>query len=120
MLHTKAHGGADMTAPSSRRFTFGFGIFLVTVLAIAPALRAQEAIPDVANGKRSVVAKINANAVYIRSGPGDNYYPTMKLDTGAEITVVGEKFDWLKIAPPEGSFSYVAKAYVDKNADGSG
>ena len=35
------------------------------------------------------------------------------------MTVVGIKFDWLKIAPPEGSFCYVAKAYVEKRGDGS-
>jgi len=108
-----------MTAPSSHRFLFLSMVFAAAMM-IAPVLRAQEAIPDVANGKRSLVARINANAVYIRSGPGDNYYPTMKLDTNAEVTVVGEKFDWLKIAPPEGSFSYVAKAFVDKNADSTG
>src|SRR5207248_3438513 len=62
---------------------------------------------------------INSNAVYVRSGPGDNYYPTMKLDKGVAVTVVGIKFDWLKVSPPEGSFSYVAKAYVEKRGDGS-
>src|SRR5207237_5115745 len=33
--------------------------------------------------------------------------------------VVGIKFEWLKIVPPEGSFCYVAKAYVEKRGDGS-
>jgi hypothetical protein len=44
----------------------------------------------------------------------------MKLNTGAQVTVVGVKFDWLKILPPEGSFCYVAKAFVDKGAGDSG
>jgi hypothetical protein len=34
------------------------------------------------------------------------------------VTVVGVKFDWLKIAPPEGSYCYVAKAYVEKRGNG--
>src|SRR5262249_30841038 len=28
------------------------------------------------------------------------------------------KFEWLKIVPPEGSFSVVGKAYIEKSADG--
>jgi hypothetical protein len=44
----------------------------------------------------------------------------MKLNTGAQVTVVGVKFDWLKILPPEGSFCYVGKAYVDKGAGDTG
>jgi uncharacterized protein YgiM (DUF1202 family) len=103
-------------------FTTAFSIAAIAPLA-APIARAQEtatAVPEVANGKRSLIGKINTNAVYIRSGPGDNYYPTTKLDMGAEVTVVGEKPEWLKIAPPEGSFSYVGKNYIEKNADGTG
>jgi hypothetical protein len=32
---------------------------------------------------------------------------------------VGIKSDWLKILPPEGSYCYVAKAYVNKRGDGT-
>ncbi|HLL90479.1 MAG TPA: hypothetical protein VK324_14360 [Tepidisphaeraceae bacterium] len=81
----------------------------------APSVQA----PEVENAKYNFQGTINANAVYVRSGPGDNYYPTVKLDQGANVTVVGIKFDWLKITPPEGSFSYVAKAYVSKTGDGT-
>ncbi len=109
---------------TTRHFFFAtaFSIAAIAPLA-APIARAQEAasaVPEVANGRRSLIGKINSNAVYIRSGPGDNYYPTTKLDLGAEVTVVGEKPEWLKIAPPEGSFSYVGKNYIEKNADGTG
>ncbi len=94
---------------------------LTTLPTIAMAQEAAiPAVPDVANSKYNFAGTINANAVYVRSGPGDNYYPTSKLDAGANVTVVGIKFDWLKIIPPEGSFSYVAKAYVSKAADGRG
>ncbi len=75
--------------------------------------------PDVANSKFQFSGTINSNSVYVRSGPADSYYPTMKLDKGAPITVVGIKFDWLKISPPEGSFCYVAKVFVEKHGDGS-
>src|SRR4051812_23653079 len=88
------------------------------------AARAQEVAPDAAplkeveNSKFSTAGIVASNAVYVRCGPGDNYYPTMKLDKGVKVKVVGAKFDWLKIVPPDGSFCYVAKVYVDRHGDG--
>jgi SH3-like domain-containing protein len=55
----------------------------------------------------------------VRCGPAESYYPTMKLDKGARVTVVGMKLDWLKIVPPDGSFCYISKAFVDRNGDGT-
>jgi len=93
-------------------------------LAIFPAskLVAQETVerqPDVQNSKFQFEGEVNSPAVYVRSGPGEGYYATMKLDKGTSVTVVGIKFDWLKIVPPDGSFCYVAKAFVDKRGDGN-
>jgi len=75
--------------------------------------------PDVANSRVQAVGEINSNAVYVRSGPGENYYPTMKMDKGQQVTVVGIKFDWLKIQPPKDSFCYVSQAFVEKFGDGT-
>jgi uncharacterized protein YgiM (DUF1202 family) len=99
-----------------------FAILIATgfALALPPALRAQDAVPDVENSKQAFAGAINASDVFVRSGPGDNYYPAMKLDRDAPVKVVGIKFDWLKIAPPDGSFSYVAKAFVDRQPNGTG
>jgi uncharacterized protein YgiM (DUF1202 family) len=91
---------------------------VVFALAFVAPLFAQDVPPEIENASRSAVGEISADAVYIRSGAGDNYYPTMKLNTGAQVTVVGVKFDWLKVLPPEGSFCYVAKAFVDRAAGG--
>jgi len=77
------------------------------------------ALKEVENSKFSTSGVIMSNAVYVRCGPGDNYYPTLKLDKGAKVKVVGAKFDWLKIVPPDGSFCYVARLYVDRHGDGS-
>jgi SH3-like domain-containing protein/flagellar motor protein MotB len=95
------------------------------LLASASA-RAQEApqsqdsaTPSVENSKFQALGEVNANAVFVRSGPSENDYPVMKLDKGAHVTVVGARFEWLKIIPPDGSFCYVAKAYVEKHGDGS-
>jgi uncharacterized protein YgiM (DUF1202 family) len=101
----------------SFRYLFAF----ITLLAI-PALKsvAQDAVPapDVANSKYQISGLINVKSVWVRSGPGEGYYPTAELVKGASITVVGKKFEWLKVVPPDGSFSYVGAVFVDQSADG--
>jgi hypothetical protein len=62
--------------------------------------------------------EITGSNVYIRSGAGVNWYPTAKLNAGDRVLVLSEKFGWYQIAPPKGSFSFVDKAMVDKQADG--
>ncbi len=62
------------------------------------------------------IAEINADDVYIRSGPGTNYYFCGKLNTGDRVRVVGTKFSWSQIVPPEGSFSWISKQYVEADA----
>src|ERR1051325_11823552 len=103
------------------RLVFAFSA-AVLVPILGANVRAEDpqtqTLPDVANSKYQFTGTINSPSVQIRSGPGDNYYPTMKLDKGSSITVVGYKFDWLKIAPPEGSFSVVAKAFIAAQPDG--
>ncbi len=88
---------------------------MIAQLAGPTLCRAEDAPADVANSRNSALATINADGVYVRSGPGDSYYPTTKLNKDTQVTIVGEKFDWLKIVPPANSFCYVAKAFVDKN-----
>jgi uncharacterized protein YgiM (DUF1202 family) len=98
-------------------------LFAFLALIAVPTLtsRAQDAVPtpDVANSKYQIDGVINVDSVYIRSGPGEGYYPTGELPKGAKVTVVGIKFDWLKIQPPDGSYSYVGSVFVDKSADGT-
>lgn len=92
---------------------------LPATLAFAQQAAGEMAVPAVDNSKFNFVGEVNANALNVRSGPGDNYYPTKKLAKGDRVTVVGIKYDWLKITPPEGSFCYVAKAFVSQKEDGS-
>jgi hypothetical protein len=113
----------------SRRPFIHFSLFSIAAaasLALAPLpsvfaqpAETEQAVKDVENSKFSASGIVKSNAVYIRCGPGDNYYPTMKIDQGAKVKVVGAKFDWLKIVPPDGSFCYVARLYVDRRGDGS-
>jgi uncharacterized protein YgiM (DUF1202 family) len=110
--------------PSSLRFTLiaAAASLAVAALPAAPVLAQvaeDPALKEVENSKFSTSGVIMSNAVFVRCGPGDNYYPTLKLDKGAKVKVVGAKFDWLKVVPPEGSFCYVARLYVDRHGDGS-
>jgi hypothetical protein len=96
-------------------------LLLAIVVLIVPAIHcaAQDAIspPDVANSRYQISGIINVDSVYLRSGPGEGYYPTGELAKGAQITVVGIKFDWLKILPPDGSFSYVGEKFIDHDGN---
>ena len=98
-----------------------FVAFAAAMVCSPLTARAQDADtnPDEGNSKFQFEGVVNANAVYVHSGPSENDYPTMKLDRGAHVTVVGIRFDWLKIVPPDGSFCYVAKAYTEKRGDGT-
>ncbi|MEA2711034.1 MAG: hypothetical protein QOF78_3635 [Phycisphaerales bacterium] len=102
-----------LTAAAAVSLTLASPIFL------APSM-GQVVPPPVENSRNSAECVINADNVYVRSGAGENYYPTMKLGKGTKVTVIGEKFDWLKIVPPEGSFSYVGKHYVEKTGENAG
>lgn len=52
---------------------------------------------------------------FVRSGPGQKFYPTIKLQRGAKVTV--HRHDpggWAMIDPPDGSFSWVQAEYVKR------
>jgi len=55
--------------------------------------------------------------VNVRSGPGTNYYNCGKLDRGQRVKVVGTRFSWSRIVPPEGCFSWISKQYVEVDAN---
>jgi hypothetical protein len=63
-------------------------------------------------------ATIEADEVYVRSGPGTSkYYPTAKLRRGEKVVVHRHDLGgWYMIAPPPGSFSWVPGKYVRKTA----
>jgi uncharacterized protein YgiM (DUF1202 family) len=62
------------------------------------------------------MAEITSDDVYIRSGPGTQYYNCGKVRKGDKVKVVGNKFSWLQIVPPAGSYSWISKQYVQIDA----
>jgi hypothetical protein len=57
-------------------------------------------------------AEITADDVYIRSGPGTNFYHCGKFKKGDRVKVVAKQFSWSRIVPPAGSFSWISMQYV--------
>jgi hypothetical protein len=58
-------------------------------------------------------AFITTDDVYIRSGPGENYYPTDKLKAGTEVEVYRhDPGGWFAIRPPKDSFSWVSSRHL--------
>jgi uncharacterized protein YgiM (DUF1202 family) len=92
-----------------------FAAILTGFSTFASFTKAAEEQPQVENAKFQFAGVINTDAVMLRSGPGENYYITTRLAKGTPITVVGIKFDWLKVIPPESSFSVVAKNLVTRD-----
>jgi len=63
------------------------------------------------------MAEITGDNVYIRSGPGTNFYECSKLNKGDKVKVVSKQFSWARIVPPPGSFSWISMQYVSIDTD---
>src|SRR5262245_3953475 len=82
----------------------------VALLTAALAITASTAIRAAAQtpGDFPYVAYIIEPDTYIRSGPGNQHYPTGQLASGYAVEVYRHDPDgWCAIRPPEGSFSLV-------------
>ncbi len=66
-------------------------------------------------------AHVVAADVYVRSGPGKNYYPTAKLQKGDAVEVYRhDPGGWYAIRPVEGSFTWVSGRYLKVEENGLG
>jgi hypothetical protein len=88
------------------------------LLALAACCCAMLGRSAVAEQSFPYKAYINANEVYLRSGPGQSYYPTDKLSVGQEVQVYRhDPGGWYAVRPVEGSFSWVTARYLKPGAD---
>ncbi len=63
-------------------------------------------------------AFITTDDVYVRSGPGQSYYPTDKLKAGQQVEVYRrDPGGWYAIRPPEGSFSWVSGRFLQPGVE---
>ncbi|MCH8044353.1 MAG: SH3 domain-containing protein, partial [Planctomycetes bacterium] len=69
------------------------------------SIRAEEPFP--------YTGYIAGKNVYVRSGPGKNYYPTDKLQQGTPLEIWRhDPGGWFAVRPPEGSYSWVRAKYL--------
>jgi hypothetical protein len=81
------------------------GLWLATAAAVAQQLPYR--------------AYVTNDDVYVRSGPGEDYYPTDKLKLGQEVEVYRhDPGGWFAIRPPANSFTWVASRYLERQKDG--
>ena len=59
------------------------------------------------------MAEITGDDVYIRSGPGTNFYQCGKLSKGDRVKILRRQYSWSCAVPPDGSFSWISMRYVD-------
>ena len=94
-----------MPVSSPRLLSLGLACLLGSASFAVTESAAQESPQaDIENAKYQFEG-ILIRPEFVRASPGENFYPTIKLDKDAHIVVVGAKGSWLKVVPPEGSFS---------------
>jgi len=64
------------------------------------------------------VGVVTGDDVYVRSGPSQSYYDIAKANEGDIVRVVDLMHSWYVIEAPEGTYSYIAKQYVEVAGDG--
>lgn len=70
------------------------------------------------DGQFPYTAFANSDDVYVRSGPGKNYYPTEKLPRGEPVEIYRhDPGGWYAIRPPHGSFSWVPARLLTPTKD---
>jgi len=87
----------------------------VNMAAQPPVTVAAPKPPETPTG--SYVAEAIGDDVFIRSGPGTNYYQCGKLYKSDRIQAVSTQQGWACILPPPGCFSWVPMQYVSINLD---
>jgi len=100
-------------------------LFVVAVMASTTGWAQQDVnlpvVSEIAQetqaGTGPYVADVVGNDVYIRSGPGTNFYHCGKLYKGDRVQVIKAQQGWSCIAPPPGCFSWIAMQYVSINLD---
>lgn len=68
--------------------------------------------------QKALVGRVLIDDAEVRAGAGDSYYVVGHLKKGSIVNIVDRFFEWYKVTPPQGVYSYVAKNRVDASDDG--
>ncbi len=94
-------------------------VLAMPAMLALPAFGQNDPAPEIENSPYTFAGQVNTDGAVLRSGPSESDYATQKLSAGDRLTVVGVRFDWLKVIPPEGSFCLVPQAFVERSGDGT-
>ena len=94
---------------SSRTHVLIVALLLVSLIGLAPAAIGQD-VPF----KGTVIDEITP----IRAGAGRSFYIVGELSGGTEVAIEEMVFGWYKVRPPQGTYSYISRAFVDARGDG--
>lgn len=90
---------------------------LIILTSVSPAQDiSEQSVVKTARGADKIfphIAEVIGTNVYIRSGPGTAYYFCGKISSPEKVTVVDQEHGWSKIIPPQGSFSWISKNYIN-------
>lgn len=94
-------------------------LFIITVLTVLVSMGWVKSSAAATGSNQQVdvssfpyTAEITGDDVYVRSGPGTNFYHCGKLKSGDKVKVVDKQFSWSRVVPPAGSFSWISMDYV--------
>jgi hypothetical protein len=86
----------------------------IVLFALSGAIRAEELETDSSDVQFPYDAFVNTDDVYLRSGPGQNYYPVLRLKRGERVQVYRhDPGGWYAIRPPAECFSWVSAEFVE-------
>ena len=94
------------------------GLVLAMVFAVSSAASAQTAAEPAAKPIPPYTGFINADTVYIRSGPGLYYYPLLAAAQNTPVVVESETDGWAGLRPLPGLVGLVREADVKISPDG--
>ncbi|HBG77869.1 MAG TPA: hypothetical protein DDW84_03320 [Phycisphaerales bacterium] len=63
------------------------------------------------------IGEVTGSQLNVRSGPGMNFYSCGKINSPLRVIVAEQKFTWVRILPPPGSFSWIFKQYIQTDAN---
>jgi uncharacterized protein YgiM (DUF1202 family) len=91
-------------------------LFIIISITLLSFCSAQEKAAITAEPNQALsfpyIAQALGDNVYVRSGPGTNYYVCGKLNKNDIVKVVATKYSWSCIVPPESCFSWISKQYI--------
>ncbi|MFA6187283.1 MAG: SH3 domain-containing protein [Phycisphaerae bacterium] len=100
------------------------GLTILCVISLAAAEQKPAALgkSDIATPEANeiefpYIGEVTGTDLNVRSGPGMNFYSCGKISSPLRIIVAEQKFTWVRILPPPGSFSWIFKQSVQTDAN---